>query len=67
MFFEVGMPAIHLIHEFMLADSAKVADLAITEELLTLCTHVNNKWRMYLIERRKEAKGTEKGKIRKMS
>ena len=58
---EVSLQAIRLLHSSVLAQNIKVADFIITEALLSSCSHVSNRYNMYLMEK-KEEKKTEKGR-----
>ena len=41
------------------AKQTKISDFVITEDLLTSCNQVSNKYRMHLVDKSKEAEETE--------
>ena len=48
-----SLTALHLIHESLSGGQIEIADCIITDELLTSCSHASNRYKMYLMEKKK--------------
>ena len=59
------MKAICLVHDTISAEQTEIAEFVIIDELLTSCSHVNNRNKMYLTDKDKEAQEPDKADIRK--
>ena len=59
----VSLTALHLIHDTI--SEGQIGDYITTDELLTSCSHASNRYRMYLMERKKEDQEPEKIRKRK--
>ena len=55
-----SLKAIHLVHDTISAEQIEIAEFVITNELLTLCSHANNRYKIYLMEKDKEAQEPER-------
>ena len=58
---EESLQAIRLIHSSMLVQKISVADFVIPEKLLSSCNHASNRYRIYLLEKKTDKEGTERG------
>ena len=54
------MKAIHLVHDTISAEQIEIAEFVITDELLTSHIHANNRYKMYPMDKDKEAQEPEK-------
>ena len=62
---EDSLKAICLVHDTTSANQIEIAEFDMTDELLTSCSHENNRFKMYLMEKDKEAPEYEKARKRK--
>ena len=56
--------AVHLVHNAISAEEIEIAEF-VTTELLTSCSHVNKRYKIYLMDKDKEAQEPEKARKRK--
>ena len=52
---EDSLKTIHLVHDTILAEQTEIAEFVATDELLTSCSHASNRYKMYLMNKDKEA------------
>ena len=62
---ENSLKAICLVQDIVSAKQIEIAQFVITDELLTSCSHANNRYKMYLMDKVIEAKEPEKARKRK--
>ena len=60
-----SLKAICIVHDTISAEQIEIAEFVITDELLTSCSHANNRCKMYLMDKDKEAQEPEKTRKRK--
>ena len=54
------MKAIHLVHDTISAEQIEIAEFVTTDELPTSCSHANNRYKMYLMDKDREAQEPER-------
>ena len=62
---EDSLKAIHSVHDSISAEQIEITELVITDGLLTSCSHANNRCKIYLMDKDKEAQELEKARKRK--
>ena len=62
---EDSLEAICLVHDTISAKEIEIVEFVITDELLTSSSHANNRFKMYLMDKDKEAQVHEKARKRK--
>ena len=62
---QYSLKAICIIHDTNGAEQIEIAEFVIMDELLTSCSHTNNMYRMYLLDKDKEAQQPKKIRKRK--
>ena len=60
-----SLTALRLIHDSITEGEIQIASYAITDELLTSCSHANSRYKMYLMDKNKEDQDAEKIRKRK--
>ena len=56
----------HLVHDIISSEQSEIAEFVITGELLSSCSHANNRYQMYQMDEDKEAQEPEKARKRKL-
>ena len=59
---EDSLKAICLVHDTTSAEQIEIAEFVITDDLLTSCSCANNRYKMYLMDKEKEAQEPEKAR-----
>ena len=62
---EDSLEVICLVHDTVSSVQIEIAKFVITDELLTSCSHANNRYKVYLLDKDKEAQEPEKARKRK--
>ena len=60
-----SLTALRLIHDSITEGQIEIANYAITDELLTSCSHASSRYKMYLMDKSKEDQDAEKMRKRK--
>ena len=64
-FKEDSLKAVCLVHDTISAKQIEIAEFVRTDKLLISCSHANNRYKMYLMDKDKEAQEPAKARKRK--